>query len=244
MIGVLTLTQYGHWRHTHAIHHATCGNLCRRGIGDVATLTVREYCALSRWGQLKYRLYRHPLVMFGLGPVYLFFLQNRLPLGLMRAGWRPWASTMATNLAIASIAVALAWLIGTKGGAPCAHSDRATRRYDRRLAVLCPTPVRAYGLGPQMQSGIYTTRPCTAVRITICPRRSAGSRPISACITSIISAAAFHITGCRRCCVTIRSSADSIGRLTLLESFRCVPLALWDETQRHLVTFREAEASC
>ena len=115
VIGVLTLTPYGHWRHTHAVHHATCGNLGRRGIGDVATLTVREYCALSRWGRLKYRLYRHPLVMFGFGPTYLFLLQHRLPLGLMRGGgWRPWASTMSTNLAIASIAAVLAWLIGIK----------------------------------------------------------------------------------------------------------------------------------
>ena len=59
-IGVLTLTPYDYWRRTHAIHHATAGNLDQRGIGDVDTLTVREYRALSRWGRLGYRLYRHP----------------------------------------------------------------------------------------------------------------------------------------------------------------------------------------
>ena len=110
----LTLTPYDWWRRTHAIHHATTGNLDRRGIGDVDTLTVREYQARSWWGRLKYRLYRHPLVMFGVGPAYLFLLQHRLPVGLMRNGWQPWASTMATNLAIALIVAALTWFIGIK----------------------------------------------------------------------------------------------------------------------------------
>ena len=65
VLGVLTLTPYDFWRRSHAIHHATSGSLERRGIGDIDTLTVREYLALSRWGRLKYRLYRHPTIMFG-----------------------------------------------------------------------------------------------------------------------------------------------------------------------------------
>ena len=105
VIGVLTLTPYDCWRRSHAIHHATTGNLDRRGTGDLDTLTVREYRALSRWGRLKYRLYRHPLIMFGVGPAYLFLLQQRMPpAALMRKGWQPWASTMATNAAIAALA--------------------------------------------------------------------------------------------------------------------------------------------
>lgn len=114
IIGVLTLTPYDFWRRVHAIHHATAGNLDRRSIGAVDTLTVREYRARSRWGRLQYRVYRHPLVMFGLGPAYLFFVQHRLPMGLMRKGWQPWASTMATNFAIALFVAALTWLIGLK----------------------------------------------------------------------------------------------------------------------------------
>ena len=101
VFGVLTLTPYDFWRRTHAIHHASSGNLDQRGIGDIDTLTVREYLALSRWGRLRYRLYRHPIIMFGIGPAYLFLLQHRLPVGLMRGGWQPWLSTMATNAAIA-----------------------------------------------------------------------------------------------------------------------------------------------
>src|ERR1700733_8381615 len=109
VIGVLTLTPYDFWRRTHAVHHATSGNLDRRGIGDVDTLTVSEYLSLSRWGRLRYRLYRHPLVLFGIGPAYLFFVQHRLPIGLMRAGWKPWLSTMATNLAIVLVAGVTIW---------------------------------------------------------------------------------------------------------------------------------------
>jgi len=85
-IGVVTLTPYDHWRHSHAIHHASSGNLERRGIGDIDTLTVREYLGLFRWRRLGYRLYRHPIVMFGIGPAFLFLVQHRLPIGAMRSG--------------------------------------------------------------------------------------------------------------------------------------------------------------
>lgn len=99
ILGVLTLTPYDVWRRTHSIHHSAHGNLDRRGIGDVHTLTVAEYKALSPWNKLMYRLYRHPIILFGLGPFYLFFVQNRLPLGLMSHA-RYWASAMGTNVAI------------------------------------------------------------------------------------------------------------------------------------------------
>jgi len=99
VIGVLTLTPYDVWRRSHSIHHSSAGNLGRRGIGDIHTLTVAEYQELGAFGRWKYRLYRHPVILFGLGPGYLFFLQNRLPLGLM-AKARYWVSAMCTNAAI------------------------------------------------------------------------------------------------------------------------------------------------
>ena len=111
-VGVLTLTPYDHWRRSHAIHHATSGNLDRRGTGDIKTLTVGEYRARSAWGRLNYRLYRHPAVMFGLGPPYLFLLENRLPFGFMLKGWMPWVSTMVTNLGIAAFGGAMIWAFG------------------------------------------------------------------------------------------------------------------------------------
>ncbi|WP_127904352.1 fatty acid desaturase [Solirhodobacter olei] len=105
-LGVLTLTPYDVWRQTHSIHHASTGNLDRRGIGDVPTLTVREYRALPRLQRLGYRIYRNPLFLFGIAPAYLFFLQNRLPVGLMQSGRKYWVSAMATNAALAALLVA------------------------------------------------------------------------------------------------------------------------------------------
>ncbi|WP_299353437.1 fatty acid desaturase [uncultured Shimia sp.] len=98
-LGVLTLTPYDVWKRTHSYHHSAAGNLEHRGMGDIHTLTVEEYRALSRYQRLMYRLYRHPVVLFGLGPGYLFFLQNRLPLGLTDKA-RYWVSAMGTNAAI------------------------------------------------------------------------------------------------------------------------------------------------
>src|SRR6478752_33096 len=111
-IGVVTLTPYDHWRRSHARHHASSGNLDRRGVGDIDTLTVREFLLRPRWRQIVYRLYRNPIVMFGVGPTFLFILQQRLPIGMMRSGWMPWLSTMGTNLVIAILVAAMIWLVG------------------------------------------------------------------------------------------------------------------------------------
>lgn len=111
LIGILSLTPYGYWRRVHNVHHSTTGNLDRRGVGDVWTLTVREYRALPLLGRLRYRLARNPLVLFGLGPIWVFLLSYRLPLGYMR-GREMWISTLATNLAVAGLVAGLMTLIG------------------------------------------------------------------------------------------------------------------------------------
>ncbi|MDX6749545.1 fatty acid desaturase [Geminicoccaceae bacterium 1502E] len=111
LIGILTLTPYGYWRRVHNVHHSTTGNLDRRGTGDVWTLTVREYEALPLLGRLRYRLARNPLVLFGLGPIWVFLLSYRLPLGYLR-GREMWMSTLATNLAVAALIAGLMMLIG------------------------------------------------------------------------------------------------------------------------------------
>lgn len=99
VIGVLTLTPYDVWRHSHSIHHSTSGNLGRRGMGDIHTLTVNEYQARTLGARFLYRLYRNPIVLFCLGPGYLFFVQNRLPLGFMNKA-KFWVSALGTNAAI------------------------------------------------------------------------------------------------------------------------------------------------
>jgi omega-6 fatty acid desaturase (delta-12 desaturase) len=109
-MGVLVFTPGEDWWRTHAIHHATSGNLDKRGIGDVATLTVDEYQKLSPAGRFGYRLFRHPLIMFGLGPVWMFLIRHRWP--STGAGRKETMSVIWTNLAIVIIATGLSLLMG------------------------------------------------------------------------------------------------------------------------------------
>lgn len=111
--GVLTLMPFEHWRHEHSLHHASAGDLDRRGHGDVDTLTVREYLARTRWGRLRYRLMRHPLIFLGFGPLFVF-LEKRLPPRRPAAGRRQIVSVWTTNAAILAVGGALAALIGLR----------------------------------------------------------------------------------------------------------------------------------
>jgi len=111
-IGALTLTPYDCWRHSHARHHANTGNLDMRGFGDVDTLTVREYRERTRMGRFLYRLYRHPVVLLGFGPAYLFLLRHRLPIGLMTEGRIYWISAMITNLVTALLLAIPLYFVG------------------------------------------------------------------------------------------------------------------------------------
>lgn len=113
ILGVFTLTPYDVWKRSHNLHHNGSGNLDKRSLGgEVATITVAEYRGLSRMGRLlRYRLYRHPLVLFGLGPAYIYYFTNRLPYGMMGSG-KYWLSAMATNLGIFTILGLMVWLGG------------------------------------------------------------------------------------------------------------------------------------
>lgn len=114
LISILTLVPYGYWRRAHSVHHATSGNLDRRGIGDVLLLTLAEYRALPRWRRIGYRLSRNPAVLFVLGPLYLFVLKYRLPIGFMQAGKDVWISVMATNITITGFVVVIGGLVGVR----------------------------------------------------------------------------------------------------------------------------------
>ena len=103
-------TPFASWRHSHAIHHASSGDLDRRGTGDVHTLTVDEYLAAPWRARLAYRLFRNPLVMFGLGPIYAMVLQPRLVPRSARP--RIQRSVIATDIVLAVVLGALCWLVG------------------------------------------------------------------------------------------------------------------------------------
>jgi omega-6 fatty acid desaturase (delta-12 desaturase) len=107
---MLLWSPFVRWRHDHAVHHATSGDLGRRGVGDIRTLTVSEYLALSRRGRIAYRLQRHPLLMFGLGPIIAMVVGPRI----VSRGARPRMrrSVIATDIALATLVGVLCWLIG------------------------------------------------------------------------------------------------------------------------------------
>ncbi len=108
--GILTFTPYYQWRHTHAIHHATSSDLDRRGIGDVWTLTVREYLEAPRWKRCAYRLVRNPVVLFGIAPLLYLVVKHRFP--WRKADRRERNSVFGTNLAILGMAALLSWQMG------------------------------------------------------------------------------------------------------------------------------------
>jgi acyl-lipid omega-6 desaturase (Delta-12 desaturase) len=110
VLGVFVLSPFRRWRHDHAVHHATSGDLDRRGVGDVITLTITEYQARSPRGRLAYRLIRNPLVMFGLGPVIAMVIGPRLVARGARRRMRN--SVLGTDVALVVLVGGLCWLIG------------------------------------------------------------------------------------------------------------------------------------
>jgi omega-6 fatty acid desaturase (delta-12 desaturase) len=230
------LTPYDYWKRTHAVHHASSGNLDRRGMGDVSTVTVREYLAMNWRERLGYRLYRHPAIMFGLGPAYLFILQHRAPLGLMRgAGWSPWISTMATNAGIAAIVALLAWLIGI----------------GPFLAIHLPIAVLAASIGVwlfyvqhQFEETAWAHEPAWSHPEAALHGSSHYDLPlVLRWFTANIGVHHVHHLNSRipfyRLGEVLRNHPElsSIGRLTLWQSLRCIRFALWDESARRLVSF-------
>jgi omega-6 fatty acid desaturase (delta-12 desaturase) len=110
--GILTFTPYYHWRWEHAIHHASAGDLDKRGTGDVWTMTVQEYLESSRWKKFAYRLSRNPFILFVVAPLFLFLIKQRVP--SLKASERERHSVWAMNAAILGMALGLTWLVGLK----------------------------------------------------------------------------------------------------------------------------------
>ncbi len=237
VIGIFTITPYDFWKRTHAIHHAGTGNLDRRGLGDIETLTVQEYAALTPGKKFFYRLYRSPIVLFAIGPAYQFFLQHRLPIGLMHRGWTPWVSTMTTNVGIVIFVALGMWLAGVR----------------EFLIIQVPVMALAASIGVWM---FYVHH---QFEDTYWDHEKDWSRPQAA----LYGSSYYELPGVLRwisgnigvhhvhhLCSNIpfyklfdvlRDYPElvNVRRITLMESFRCVPLTLWDEDNRKLISFRQ-----
>ena len=241
VIGTLTMTPHDCWRQTHAIHHATSGNLDRRGLGAIETLTVDEYRALSPVRRWAYRVYRHPVVLFLIGPAYVFIIEQRLPIGLTRQGWKPWLSAMSTNAAVAVFITAAILLGGWKA----------------LLLVHLPTMLLASSIGVWL---FYVQH---QFERTYWARRDRWSETEAALqgsshydlpgplrwLTANIGVHHVHHVASRipfyRLQTVLRDQPElkDVSRLTLPDSLRAIGLALWDEAGQRLVSFRQARLS-
>ena len=238
VIGVLTLTPYDCWRKTHAIHHASTGNLDARGIGDVRTLTLAEYRAMGFWGRLGYWLYRHPVVMFGLGPAFLFVLQQRLPFGVMRGGTLPWVSAMGTNLAIAAVMVLLAWFIGIV----------PLLLVHLPIAIMAGTAgVWLFYVQHQFEDTHWSEKPEWEFENAALHGSSFYDlpRPLQWLTANIGIHHVHHISSrvpYYRLPQVLKDFPElrSIGRISIRQSLQGLRLVLWDERQKRLISFREA----
>ncbi|MGA9253501.1 MAG: fatty acid desaturase [Roseobacter sp.] len=237
-LGVLTLTPYDVWRKSHAMHHSAAGNLGRRGIGDVMTLTVEEYQSRSWFGRLKYRAYRNPAVLFLLGPAYVFYVENRLPLGQMNGGWQIWTSSAGTTLGVLAILLGILWL----GGITAA------------LFIFVPTTLVAATLGVWLfyvqhqfevthwdqpddwnvhEAALHGSSHYVMPRWLQWFTANIGIHHVHHLYSRIPF---YRLTEVLR---DHRVLAES-QKLSIAESIACARLHLWDEKQRRLLSFAEA----
>jgi omega-6 fatty acid desaturase (delta-12 desaturase) len=238
-LSLFTLTSYGYWRRDHNKHHATSGDLDRRGSGDIDTLTVREYNDLSRRAKLYYRLYRHPIVLFGFGPVWQFLLRYRLPIGLGNVQRsRMVGSILLHDAALVSFFCGMAWILGPAAVAAVWLP-----------AVMAASTVGVWLFYVQHQfEGTYWERHlnwsfvdaalsgCSYYRLPGWLHWLTGNigyhhiHHLSSRIPNYRLARVFAE-------VPELREAPSVG---LLESFRYAQLALWCEDRRRVVSFRDA----
>lgn len=237
VIGVITLTPYDVWRRSHSLHHASSGNLGRRGIGDVQTLTVCEYRALTPWRRALYRLYRNPVVLFGLGPGYVFLLENRLPLGLM-GNLKYWVSAMLTN---AGIITWVAMVLYLGGVMPI-------------LLIFLPSTLLAATAGVwlfyvqhQFESTTWDHEKNWQMHQSALDGSSHYVLPgVLQWISANIGIHHVHHLYSRipfyRLPEVLRDHAElaEANRMTIRESFATIRLHLWDEESRRLVSFARA----
>jgi acyl-lipid omega-6 desaturase (Delta-12 desaturase) len=237
-IGVLTLTPYTFWRTNHAVHHAASGNLDRRGVGDVNTWTVREYLSRPRWKRMLYRLYRHPLVMFGLGPTFLFFIRHRFHIGHPLREWRMWLSVLGTNTAIAAVLIVMGFTVGL---GPFLLS------YLPIMLLAASIGVWLFYVQHQFEHTYWDRTPNWSYRAAAVEGSSFYDLPrFLHWVTGYLGMHHIHHLQSRipnyrlRACFEAHAELRNVPRLTLLSSLRCARLALWDEDSRRLISFRVA----
>jgi omega-6 fatty acid desaturase (delta-12 desaturase) len=238
-LGLLLYSPFLRWRHDHAVHHATSGDLNRRGVGDIRTLTVCEYHSLPWRGRLAYRLLRNPLLMFGLGPVLAMIIGPRIVARDARPRMR--RSVIATNVALAAGVACLCWLIGW-------------RDY---LLVAGPSALLAGSVGiwlfyvqHQFEDAYWEDGGSWTYADAALRGSSYLKLPkVLQFFTGNIGYHHVHHLSARIPNYNLQRAHEEIPifqdvpTLTLWDGIRAVTLKLWDEDDRRLVTFSQARRS-
>jgi omega-6 fatty acid desaturase (delta-12 desaturase) len=232
--GVLSFTPYYHWRWEHALHHASSGDLDRRGAGDMWTLTVQEYLEASRWQRFAYRLARNPLILFVLAPVFLFAVKQRFPSS--KAPRRERHSVYWTNLGVLAMATGLSCLLGLKTYLLLQLGV---------LSVAGSAGVWLFYVQHQFEGVYWERRPewdyCTAAlqgssfynlpKVLQWFSGNIGFHHIHHLSPRIPN---YNLEKCHRA----EPLFQTVKPVTLFASFRSLTFRLWDEQRRKLVGFR------
>lgn len=237
LCGLLIFTSFEDWRRRHAAHHVAVGDLDRRGVGDVSLMTVTEYRSASPWRRLAYRLYRNPLVLFGIGPTFYFLIQNRFP---SKVAKKPEIySIIIVDLALAGIVAAAGITLGWR---------TLLLVQGPILSIATTMGVWLFYIQHQFQ-GVYWARheQWDPWRV---PLEGASFYRLPGWLHWVSGNIGFHhvhharpgipnyrLQQCHEAIPELRA----VRPLTIWESLKTVRLKLWDEDLRRLVSFREAQ---
>jgi len=236
-ISLVTLTPYGYWRQAHARHHATSGNLDRRGTGDVTTLTVKEYRASSLRARAAYRFYRNPLVLLLVGAPLHFIVLQRLPPRMSLSSRAAWRSVLSLDAAVVVLYGLLATAVGV----------------DSLLMACLPMMVIASWIGGWMFYVQHQFEDANWTRGKDWEFQTAAIHGSSYLVLPRLlrwftgSIGLHHVHHLNSMipnyrlqeCLADSPELQAMSRLTIAESLKCARLALWDEDRRKLVGFRE-----
>ncbi|GJE77172.1 fatty acid desaturase [Methylorubrum suomiense] len=238
VLSLLTVTPYDSWKRAHALHHATTGDLSRRGTGDVHTLTVREYLALPRSARIRYRLYRNPFILIVIGSPLNFLLLQRLPTGVGLPWRTAWRDVIALDAALLAALALLALAIGSVGPV---------------LWVFLPVISVAAWIGGwlfyvqhQYEETVWEEAEAWDFHRAALGGSSYYALPrVLQWFTGNVGLHHVHHLNSRipnyrlQECLDGHEVLGRVGRLTLRDSLNCLRLALWDEKARKMIGFAD-----
>jgi omega-6 fatty acid desaturase (delta-12 desaturase) len=235
ILGVLTLTPYHYWKKTHAIHHATSGNLEHRGFGDIKTLTIDEYLQLTWFKKLTYRIYRNPLVLFGIGAVAHFAVVHRIPTIVPREWKRERRSILWTDVALLALVVLGGLVFGFR---------QVAMVHLPLLIISCSLGVWLFYVQHQFEPTYWEHDDQWQYESAALQGSSYYRLPsLLHWLTGNIGYHHIHHLNARipnyKLPEVFRKHPElqKVTQLTMWQSIRCITLTLWDEREQKLVPF-------